>query len=122
MGSTKDGMSKTTFLDVLKVVHSKSGLISKSILCTMTTLQWDMKVKMLWETFDMVSQAFGEDTSSRTQGFQWHKRFQEGRDDVRDDGRLSKSNTDDNDDRRRMSASSPRLLLLSWHPSNCRRG
>jgi len=34
-GRHADGLSKTTFLDVLKVVHPKSGLISTSIFCTM---------------------------------------------------------------------------------------
>ena len=38
---------KTTFLDVLIVVHPKSGLISKSIFCTMPTLPWDMEVKRI---------------------------------------------------------------------------
>jgi len=33
-----DGLSRTTFLDVLRVVHPKSGLISKSIFCTMQIL------------------------------------------------------------------------------------
>ena len=33
-----DGLSKTTFLDVLGVVHPKSGLISKAIFCTMPIL------------------------------------------------------------------------------------
>jgi len=42
-----DGLSKTTFLDVLTVVHPKSGLISKSIFCTMPTLPWDMEVKRI---------------------------------------------------------------------------
>ena len=33
-----DGLSKTTFLAVLGVVHPKSGLMSKSIFCTMPIL------------------------------------------------------------------------------------
>jgi len=35
---------KTTFLDVLMVIHPKPGLISNSIVCTMATLPWDMEV------------------------------------------------------------------------------
>ena len=34
----------STFLDVLWVVHPKSGLISNSIFCTMPTLPWDTEV------------------------------------------------------------------------------
>jgi len=33
-----DGLSQTTFLDVLEVVHPKAGLISYSIFCTMPIL------------------------------------------------------------------------------------
>ena len=40
-----DGLSKTTFLDVLMVAHPKSGLISNSIFCTMPTFLWDTEVK-----------------------------------------------------------------------------
>ena len=39
-----DGLSKTTFLDVPKVLQPKSGFISNSIFCMMPTLLWDMEV------------------------------------------------------------------------------
>jgi len=40
-----DGLSKTTFLDVFRVVYPKSGLISKSIFSTMPILtNIDMEV------------------------------------------------------------------------------
>ena len=39
-----DGLSKTTFLDVLGVVHPKSGLISKSIFLHDASTTIDMEV------------------------------------------------------------------------------
>jgi len=39
-----DGLSKTTFLDVLRVVHPKSGLISKSIFLHDANTSIDMEV------------------------------------------------------------------------------
>jgi len=40
-----DGLSKTTFLDVLRVLHPKSGLISKSIFLHDANTYIDMEVK-----------------------------------------------------------------------------
>jgi transposase len=39
------------------------------------------------ETFEMLKRAYGEECSSRTSVFEWHKRFKEGRESLQDDVR-----------------------------------
>ncbi|XP_054715265.1 protein GVQW3-like [Uloborus diversus] len=51
------------------------------------------------ETLQIINEVYGEEALSRTQVFQWHKNFREGRDDVHDEqraGRPSTSHTDPN--------------------------
>jgi transposase len=43
--------------------------------------------KTATETFNMLREAYGENTLSRARVFEWHKRFSEGREDVEDDAR-----------------------------------
>jgi hypothetical protein len=51
------------------------------------------------ETFQLLTEAYGEDCMSRARVFEWHKRFSEGRESVKDDdcpGRPRTAVTDDN--------------------------
>ena len=43
------------------------------------------------ETYGMLQTAFGESCMNRAWVFEWHKRFKEGRDSVRDDERCARS-------------------------------
>ena len=43
------------------------------------------------ETYGMLQTAFGPSCMNRASVFEWHKRFKEGRESVRDDGRCGKS-------------------------------
>ena len=43
------------------------------------------------ETYRMLQIAFGPSCMNRASVFEWHKRFKEGRESVRDDGRVRKS-------------------------------
>ena len=43
------------------------------------------------ETYDMLQIAFGASCMNRTSVFEWHKRFKEGRESVRDDERCGRS-------------------------------
>jgi len=54
------------------------------------------------ETYDLLKKIYGDECLSRTQGFEWFKRFKEGREEIRDDqlpGRRSTSKTDANIER-----------------------
>ena len=51
------------------------------------------------ESLKLFIEVYGEDVMTRTQIFEWHKRFKNGREEVEDDpksGRPSTSKTDDN--------------------------
>jgi len=51
------------------------------------------------ETFQLLTEAYGEDCMSRARVFEWHKRFSEGRESLKDDdrpGRPCTAVTDDN--------------------------
>jgi len=51
------------------------------------------------KTAELIQKAYGDAALSRTTIFEWHKRFREGRESVKDDessGRFTKSRTDDN--------------------------
>jgi transposase len=51
------------------------------------------------ETFQLLTEAYGEDCVSRARVFEWHKRFSKGTESVKDDdrpGRPRKAVTDDN--------------------------
>jgi hypothetical protein len=55
--------------------------------------------KSATETFQLLTEAYGEDCMSRARVFEWHKRFSEGRESVKDDdrpGRPRTAVTDDN--------------------------
>jgi hypothetical protein len=43
--------------------------------------------KSVMETFQLLTEAYGEDCMSRTRVFEWHKRFSEGRESMKDDDR-----------------------------------
>jgi len=43
--------------------------------------------KSVAETFQLLTEAYGEDCMSRARLFEWHKRFSEGRESVKDDDR-----------------------------------
>jgi len=49
-------------------------------------------------TFQLLTEAYGEDCLSRARAFEWHKRFLEGRENVKDDrpGRPRTAVTDEN--------------------------
>ena len=44
------------------------------------------------ETYGMLKIAFGASCKNRASVFEWHKRFKEGRESVRDDARCGRSN------------------------------
>ena len=51
------------------------------------------------ECFKLLKEVYDEDVMSRTQIFEWHKRFEKGREEVKDDsktGRPSTTRTDEN--------------------------
>ena len=50
------------------------------------------------ETFQLFTEAYGEDCMSRACVFEWHKRFSEGREIVNDDDPPGRPNTDVNED------------------------
>jgi hypothetical protein len=43
--------------------------------------------KSVTETFQLLTEAYGEDCTSRACVFEWHKRFSEGRESMKDDDR-----------------------------------
>jgi hypothetical protein len=43
--------------------------------------------KSATETFQLLTEAYGEDRMSRARAFEWHKRFSESRESVKDDDR-----------------------------------
>ena len=47
--------------------------------------------KNVTETYGMLQTAFGASCMNRASAFEWHKRFKEGRESVRDDGRCGRS-------------------------------
>jgi len=44
--------------------------------------------KSVTETFQLLTEAYGEDCMSNARVFEWHKRFSEGRESLKDDDRL----------------------------------
>jgi len=54
--------------------------------------------KSATETFHLLTEAYGEDCMSRTRVLEWHKRFSEGRESVKDDDRLDRPRTGFTDD------------------------
>jgi len=50
------------------------------------------------ETFQLLNQAYGEECISRTQCYEWFKRFKEGRMSVGEDSRPGQPSTSTNDD------------------------
>ncbi|XP_042236972.1 protein GVQW3-like [Homarus americanus] len=51
------------------------------------------------ETFQLLTEAYGEDCMSRARVFEWHKRFSEGRETVKDDDRPGRPRTAVTDDK-----------------------
>ena len=49
--------------------------------------------KSATETYEMLKHVYGSDTLSRTQAFEWHRRFREGRESVEDDERSGRPQT-----------------------------
>jgi hypothetical protein len=50
--------------------------------------------KSATETFQLLTEAYGEDCMSRARVFEWHERFSEGRESVKDDDRPGRPRTD----------------------------
>ena len=69
----------------------------------MNNVKFLVKLKKLaTETFQLLTEAYGEDCMSRARVFEWHKRFSEGRESLKDDdrpGRPRTAVTDDNIER-----------------------
>ena len=68
----------------------------------MTSIKIEMRVnvkflaklgKSATETYGLLKEVYGDDCLSRTQVFEWFKRFKEGREDVEDDPRPSRPST-----------------------------
>ena len=57
--------------------------------------------KSATETFQLLTEAYGEDCMSRARVSEWHKRFSEGRESLKDDrpGRPRTAVTDDNNEK-----------------------
>jgi hypothetical protein len=55
-------------------------------------------LKSATETFKLLTEAYGEDCMSRARVFEWHKRFSEGRESVKDDDRPGRPRTTVTDD------------------------
>ena len=72
------------------------------------------------EELKLLQEVYGDDTMSRTRLFEWHRRFKEGREEVKDDhrsGRPSIRRTDKNVERVRQNVQSNRHLtvrMISW--------
>ena len=49
--------------------------------------------KSATETFQLLTEAYGEDCMSRARVFEWHKQFSEGRESVKDDDRPGRPRT-----------------------------
>ena len=67
------------------------------------------------ESLVMMQQVYGEDVMGRTQLFQWHKKFKEGREDLADDARSGRPSTswhDDNIKRVKEFVRSDRRLMV----------
>ena len=54
--------------------------------------------KSATETFDSLTEAYGDATLSRTMVFKWHKAFREGRENVEDDPRSGRPISSTNDE------------------------
>ena len=52
----------------------------------------------MMETFQLLTEAYGEDCMSRARVFEWHKQFSEGRESVKDDDRPDHPHTAVTDD------------------------
>jgi len=50
------------------------------------------------ETFDSLTEAYGDATLSRTMVFKWHKAFKEGRENVEDDPRSGRPTSSTNNE------------------------
>ena len=67
------------------------------------------------EALKLLQEVYGDDTMSRTRLFEWHRRFKEGREEVKDDHRSERpftSRTDKNVERVRQKVRSDRLLTV----------
>jgi hypothetical protein len=67
------------------------------------------------ETLHMLTEAYGTDAMNKSSVFEWHKRFKEGRDDVKDDertGRPKTHQTDENVEKVRKLVHSDRRLSV----------
>ena len=49
--------------------------------------------KSATETYDLLKKVYGDECLSRTQVFEWFKRFEEGREEIGDDQRPGRPNT-----------------------------
>ena len=71
--------------------------------------------KTLTQALMLHQEVYSDDTVSRTRLFEWHRRFKEGREEVKDDhrsGRPSTSKTDENVERVRQKVRSNRRLTV----------
>ena len=71
--------------------------------------------KTLTEALKLLQEDYGDDTMSRTDIFDWHRRLKKGREEVEDDhrsGRPSKSRTNKNVERVRQKVRSDRRLTV----------
>ncbi|GFW83449.1 RNase H domain-containing protein [Trichonephila clavipes] len=73
----------------------------------------------------MFKYMYGSDTSSRTQAYEWHRRFREGRESVEDDKRSERpqtSHTSENIEEGFFSGTSAIQHLANWHNVRDRTG
>ena len=71
------------------------------------------------EALKLLQEVYGDDTMSKTRLFEWHSRFKEGREEVKDDhrsGKPSTSSTDENVERVRQKVRSDRRLTVRMIP------
>ena len=75
------------------------GLVTKKELEECECVKFCCKLcKKFTETFQLLNQAYGEACMSRTQCYEWFKRFKEGRISVGEDPRPGRPSTSTNDD------------------------
>ena len=61
---------------------------------------------------EMLTKAYGESAMSKTRVYEWYKRFQDGREDVKDDERPSTSTTDENVEKVKEMVMNDRQIII----------
>ena len=97
ISSSKEQLQQQLEYTLLKLIV-RAGEFQKSNLECEDTLEERYAIKFCFklgknaiETYEMLQTAFGVSCMNRASVFEWHKRFKEGRESVRDDERCGRS-------------------------------